>query len=673
MKKNIYMACAMTALIGLSACNDDEIKIGNPNMDFTLHTEDGYFGDSIPFTIRVSDNEVPLSTLKAQLYYGDEKVSETIIRTKESDREYSGKVLAPFRANIANGKATIKYTLQNINFTLTEAEQTIALMRADYPYLILVGEDGKEYQMERKELYQYEVTQKFPQEMPGYIKTPKAGDNGNEICFGMQSGAIKEGSKASISFSSPEFSGYTIAFNTMTYEASPFTKMLINGNEFVNVDGENFYLDMTVKQEQTLTLSGVPDYDNWWIDADYFEKQTDGTLQFKPINGSYRILANSKMKCFSALALKDGEPATLQQNGTGAIWVIGDGVGKPSVAAKEVGWTTENGLCMAPIGAGKYQITLVAGRSIKADNINFKFFHQQGWGGEFSGTTLTTDNPWIGVGTGADGHDNGNLYLKEGVTLQMGFIYKFVVDVSAGISNATLSVTNEGEMPVEIKNITFGGVKMESADGEIYTARVPMTQHQTIAISGIDNLQDYWINPDYFTYQEGALQFIPVDGDYKITINTVQQFFAINRVNGNADAVLNDDGTGAIWMMGWGVGSPSLDNQFGWTPGAAYCMPEVSPKVYRFTAVAGPENGSSLGQRIRFDYLSCKFFFQNGWGGEFTGGHALTIASGSEAYIADNGNIELAAGVQLEQGATYIMTVDLSKGNNQGVLSFVKK
>ena len=35
------------------------------------------------------------------------------------------------------------------------------------------------------------------------------------------------------------------------------------------------------------------------------------------------------MKYFSVIALKNGEAAKLQDDGTGAIWAIGTGIGKP--------------------------------------------------------------------------------------------------------------------------------------------------------------------------------------------------------------------------------------------------------------------------------------------------------------------------------------------------------
>ena len=91
-------------------------------------------------------------------------------------------------------------------------------------------------------------------------------------------------------------------------------------------------------QNDILTFEGVPAYDEWWIDPDFFEKQEDGTLKFLPIDGSYQITANGKRQYFSVIALKDGEAAKLQDDGTGAIWAIGNGIGKPSVSLYEVGW-----------------------------------------------------------------------------------------------------------------------------------------------------------------------------------------------------------------------------------------------------------------------------------------------------------------------------------------------
>lgn len=676
MKKNIYIVAALAGMLLMNSCKDDDLLPGNPVMDFKTEYSDALFGDSLPFTIKVSDVDVPLSTLKAQLYFDGEKVSETVIRTKTSGQDYTGKIYIPYLANIPNGKATLKYILQNINFTTSEKVVELSLSRPDFPYLTLITEDAKEYKMERNELYQYSVTNRFSNEVKGYIVSPKVGENGNAITFGWSGKEITQGSTSAITFSNATAGNYSITFNTLSYVGSPFMNLGVNGEKMELADSESFRIDLNLTKGQKLAFEGVPDYDNWWIDPDFFKKDDDGKLEFLPISGTYRIIANMKHKTFFVQALLNGKLATTQPDGTGAIWIIGNGVGKPSVAAREVGWTPDNALCMSQMEPKKYQATFVAGRSIKSSGIDFKFFYAAGWDGEFKGDALTSNSNLIGVGTGkvdGVGYDSGNLYLKEGKTLTPGHIYKLVVDVTAGIDKAVLSVTDQGEQTIEIKNITMGGQKMNSVDGEIYTTIMDLTQNQSIAVSGISGLNEWWINPDYMTLEDGSLKFLPLAGKYKITANTSARHIAVLRMNGNEDATLGADGHGAIWMMGWGVGSPSLDKQLDWNPGTAYCMPEVAPKIYRFTATAGPEKGSLIGDRIRFDYLSCKFFFQNGWGGELAGDNALTIAAGSEAYISQPGNIELAKDVKLEIGSTYVITVDLTAGNNKGIVSFAKK
>ena len=165
----------------MNSCNDDDFLPGNPNLEIRAENADALFGDSLPFTFKASDVDVPLSTLKAQLFYGEEQVSETVIRTKTSGSDYSGKIYIPYYANIPNGKATLRYILQNTHFTTTEKESELTLARPDFPYLTLVDEEGHEYRMDRQSMYNYSVSGDFSQKMGAYIKTPKMGENGNEL------------------------------------------------------------------------------------------------------------------------------------------------------------------------------------------------------------------------------------------------------------------------------------------------------------------------------------------------------------------------------------------------------------------------------------------------------------------------------------------------------------
>ena len=101
MKLLTYKILFLFSVILLASCSDDdEKKAGNPVMDIHSEFNSAMYGDSLPFTIAVSD-DVPLSTLKARIYYGSEKVSEVVIRTK-ANGSYSDKIYVPFYKDMAD-------------------------------------------------------------------------------------------------------------------------------------------------------------------------------------------------------------------------------------------------------------------------------------------------------------------------------------------------------------------------------------------------------------------------------------------------------------------------------------------------------------------------------------------------------------------------------------------
>lgn len=674
MKNLKYAIMALAGIFLFSACKDDELP-GNPVIDYNNNVNTAFFGDSLPFTVKASDVDVPLSTLKAQLYYGEQKVSETVIRTKVSGQDYSGKIYLPYFANVPDGTATLKFVLQNIHFTKSEKEVEVPITHPDFPYLTIVTTDGDSYKMTRTAQYQYAYTGKLPQKLKAYVKTPKMGENGNELSFGYADNAVTVGAESAIPFSNARAGRYTVALNTFSFEASPFVVLKINGTELEGIDDNNAKIDMTLTKGQTLTLEGFPNYEDWWIDPDFFTQNEDGTLTFAAMNGDYRIIANSELQYLRVQVLKGGSPATLNADGSGAPWVIGEKVGKPSVSGNEVGWNTDNAICMAPIADKVYQMTLVAGKTVAVDAINFKFFSEMGWGGGFSHSNLTSTSDLVLVGDGTS-HDDGNLYLADGKSFDPNGIYVFTLDMTGGFKKAVLSVKKTGTQAFVEKKIYLNDNKMNTTDNSMYALSMNLTQNQTLTIRGISDLPDWYADPDYFDFNgdAGTLKFRPVNGTYKIVFNRDKKVIGAIRMNGNDEATLGSTGSGAIWLMGWGVGMPSQDNQFGFNPGAAYCMAEVSPKVYQFTGMTGPETGSSVGQRIRADYLSFKFFYQDGWGDEFSGDNALTLTDNAKKLLkmTDGGNFELAGG-SLEMGATYVITINLSNGVKKGTIDLAKK
>ncbi len=425
-------------IVGLTACEIEKESEGQPILTINSEINAAHFGDSISFTAIVSDVEVPLSTLKAQIFFGDEKVSETVIRTKTYG-QYSGKIFVPYYQNIPNATATIKFVLQNIRFAIEEESFNLPLTRPDYPYLTLVTETGN-YNMPRTGLYQYAATNDFPQKVKGYIKTPVITAQGNEVTFGWVNGSIKEGAMSTIPFSNATAGTYSIMFNTLNYSASPFITLKFAGTEMSLINDDNYKVEINLTKNQTIEVTGIANLNDWWIDDDYIKNNQDGTFTFKPVTGKYRVTANFRRNYFIFEAMSGSNLATLQPDGSGALWIIGTDIGKPSLM-NEVGWNPDNALCMAQYEAKKYQVTVVAGESIKSNSINFKFFHQKGWGGEYTHNSLTTTSSLILVGNGTNGRDPGNLGIVSGQTLTPGKKYVFRVDITGGKNNAILSVT----------------------------------------------------------------------------------------------------------------------------------------------------------------------------------------------------------------------------------------
>lgn len=442
MKKIIYTALCLMGVGILYSCKEDEKIPGNPVMDIQTEQVSAFFGDSLPFTVNVSDQDVPLSTLKAQLFFGEEKVSETVIRTKESGKDYSGKIYVPFFKNIPDGKATLKYILQNIHFTLTEKEVELSCSRPQFDHLVLVTSEGEEYQMDKTGENQYAVTAEFPQRLEAYIKAPAYGQNGNELFFGYSTeSTITEGTKSTIPFSALQAGEYTVSFNTMTYEGAPFVSMKLNGEEFTTIDGNTMEITVDLTQGQELVFDGVPDYDNWYIDSDYFVKDESGKLTFKPLGGTYKIKALLDKMCFTVVRMNGDSMAVLDNDGHGALWILGWGLGHPSLG-QQFGWSWDNdynGYCVAEVSPKVYQFSgyagpeqgSVNGQRIRFDYLDFKFYKNRAWDTEFKQSEMTLEGGLLKLAEpNALGFSNIN--MADGVQLEEGAFYVFTVDLTNG-------------------------------------------------------------------------------------------------------------------------------------------------------------------------------------------------------------------------------------------------
>lgn len=686
MKTLKYIALSLLAAACTTACQDDPelltTDIG-PEMTAVSSDASGVFGGKVGFEATMTDRYA-LSTLKAQVFFDDEMVAEEVIRTKENGT-YSGTVTLPFYKNIPDGEATLRLVGQNVRFGVTTLERPLNVTRPKPDHLTFVL-GGQEYRMEPTGVdYEYAVTADFPQKPQGYITTPDLDGQGSVVTFGYsaEQGGIVSDSTEPIPFANSNAGEFAVTFNLKTFEGSPFIKLLFDNTAMTMVDNDNYSIVTTLTQNQTYTLTGVSDFAGWDIDRDFFERADESNpeaLTFLPMSGMYKVTANFKHSYLRIEAMKSAtEYASLNADGSGnAIWTVGAGIGKPVIKNGD-GWDmASTGLCLARVADKKFQITLVAGISINASSFNFKFFWPKDWDkGEFLGKEdASFANPYGVLTTASDLieiSDGGNLGLAEGKTLELGGIYRFTIDVSGGTMAAVLTVEHDGNQPLPAADLQINGTKMAQLDADNYQLDLDLTQGQTLTFGGADMFTPAWINPDFFEAVSAAsAKVIPVSGKYRISANLATKVIdaLVLNADGSGLATLSDDGHGAVYFIGYGIGSPAAADEPGWTTEKGVCVPEAAPGIYKMTAQAGKEGSTVLGQRFRVSGWDGKFFGARGWADL----GALTSTPGTEALLdVSKGNINMAADVTLEEGADYELTLDCTGGKNAPVLTFVKK
>lgn len=457
MKKHFLLCFVAAGLICLSSCNDKNDAYDNVGKSTIVSLEgpaSAYMGDSIAFTFTVADDgEIPLSTSKIQLYYGDEMVSERMLLTGKSG-VYTGKVLIPMMKNIPDGDAMLRLRVQNARYASDVKEVDVAVLRPAYPYLLLKTEDGRELRMKpvSGKPFMYAVTDRFSSEQNAHIIAPKYGANGNEMPFGSADGKITNGVKTDIEFTADIDGEYEITFNTLTFEGTPFIKFALNENEFNKLDDNNWYVDMELKQGQEIQITGLKsDYVNYWIDPSFFQikKNTNSkVLKFRAMDGKYKVTVNKSLKYFKVERMNGTNLASFDSNtGKGTLWVLGGGgVGKPSFAANGVSWDPGKGFCVASLSENKYQVIFEAGRTINPNDVNYKFFGQKGWGFEVGHALITTTSPFFKINNASN--DDGNIFSGT-ESLKNGKFYILTIDMPSNFPGApsVLTVEEVNEIP----------------------------------------------------------------------------------------------------------------------------------------------------------------------------------------------------------------------------------
>lgn len=642
MKRIVY---SLAAILMLAACQKEkELVIADHGPSQTItYDESALMGSVVNFSVNLQDN-IALSTLKVSLLFDETVVADTTIRTKTVGT-YEGKLKVPFLKDIPDGEATLRVVSQNIQFGTTSEDKPVAVSRPNFEYLTLIA-NGRAYRMDRVSRNNYASEPVFNGATDAIIVTAPIDAEGRQISFGFSGNTGIDPSVNGLIPFSDTTPDYVISFNTLTWQGSPFVTIEFNGTQANMQDANNYVAVLNIAKGASITLEGAPfKLDEADLDPDFFTED----FKFNAVDGLYKVTIKLKEKYL--LVERMVSNTSYADINSGAIWMIGDAghYGKP--VGVSAGWNTESGpMCFAQVEPGIYQFTQEAGKQMtKLNTLNVKIFHQRGWGGEFGGGSFASVVSDLIV----VGESDGNIHLADEVKLEMGGVYRFTVDLTNGVANAILKFEKVGQKEIEPETIGVNGTDAEMTGVGIYTATLDLTKGSAISITGVEGIENFWFDPDFF--QGGS--FNPVSGKYAITINQNNETVTARRVKADGSAPNLEEG--GLYIQGWGVAAIFMDGgQVGWPGTGGYQMAQVSDGVFQMTGKAVVEKDGSFGGRFRTDYWSLKYFFQDGWGSEASKGVTISGNAAGNIKQGDDGNFGLAS--NLEEGATYRLTVDFT-------------
>lgn len=242
----------------------------------------------------------------------------------------------------------------------------------------------------------------------------------------------------------------TTLYNKLLATAHADGDIRLDGQPMPLVAPNLFRLDLALQQGRQYTFVGDTALASpaWYPDPDYFVRTGDSTFRFQPLSGRYRVEVDMFERCFRVRALSGDTLAVYNPaTGGGAIWVRGaaGSVGKPAyVPGGDTSWGgADDALCVAQQSPGQYRFTLTVGRQLNPSQVAFKFFFSPAEGADGFAPTgeyrVRMSDPVFGIGTGRNGHDAGNIFLRPGRSLDEGSIYAFCLD-AANPSDVRLTV-----------------------------------------------------------------------------------------------------------------------------------------------------------------------------------------------------------------------------------------
>ena len=458
-KGTIGKAVSFTLLAVLSACQPKEFRTVYPNetpelSGKILQTEVLYGSDSIDISVTVKATKTPLSTLTIMLTAGErentKKISQETVRTKDFEYTATLRYAVPFMAGMGEG-APIKAWLTAENVEGDKAElivegcighrpsvNSLYIMPPTIQYTAI----GKGREMEKEGDIFIVKDLGYPKHFEcllAAVGTKFGRIDWTKPVFGMLNGEISlitedmfnEGLATSIVIENDSYESIdTVRFDPITFDlsfggkvATPVNKIDIENDleeapKYISSSsvakkyrGAKIFLD----KDSEVEIIGAQDVSKAY-NLDYMEYISGNKVRFLGEKGMYYVSYKVEADYIVVEPLYDLTAPEV-------MYVCGVGLGHPTqTPAATSGWgfdSPDQSFVGRTVAPQVYQFTLYMLNGENADyddygSLNFKFFHQHGWGGEEAGNNYQQiglniyGSPGITKKDGSTGNETGN-------------------------------------------------------------------------------------------------------------------------------------------------------------------------------------------------------------------------------------------------------------------------
>lgn len=428
MKLKYILWCGIAML--LAACQPDNYRkvypAGNPVVEAKLLTPEVQFGqDTIAFSVTVSETQTPLSTLRVKVMVGVNRIASEELRTRNLHYADTLRYAVPFGANMPEGEQVKVYlTATNVEGTTTDyilsgcvghrpAIETLYIMPPTIDYTAL-GK-GKQMTQEDDRFVAYGLG--YPKSMQCLLAV--VGSKFGRVdwthpVFGMLDGKLslitqaqfESGEATAITIEDDQVESIdTITFNPLTFAltysgkvAQPVTSLDVMNDlaeepaSITSTSVRKLYRGAKVyfAKDSEFTLTGVQNVETA-CNYDYMEWLGGDKVKWLGETGMYNTYYHLAGDYIVIEPLADVVYPD-------AMWLCGVGMGQPT-ATPEVtsGWgfdSPNQNFAARTVAPKIYQFTVYMKNTPDAEHpgfgsVNFKFFHQHGWGGEEASTNYT--------------------------------------------------------------------------------------------------------------------------------------------------------------------------------------------------------------------------------------------------------------------------------------------